>query len=329
MLAGAAVLLLVLLGLPLALSLRPPPKTVRLVQTIALPGHALVGFADYLTLSRQTLYVGYSSQNKLVMVDTEPGKGISEVDTLAGIHGFAAAPPLPLGFTSDGGEDKIGIIDLMTNRLLRKIPGGEDPDAITFDAEDRLIYVADHAGKTATLIDPATGEIAGTIPLGGTAEFAQADPGTGYVYQNLEDTNETVVVDPKRRAVIARYKIAPGDGPTGLALDPVDRRIFVVCGNNRLVILDERTGHVVASLPIGSGVDGVGYDPGLKRIYTANGFGTMTVVQQETADSYRLLENVPTPFGGHTLAVDSVTHRVYVGCAGLGGAKIAVYAPLD
>jgi DNA-binding beta-propeller fold protein YncE len=323
----AVVLVLIVFGLPLALSLRPAPKTVHLLQIIDLPGLSVVGFADYLTLSGQSLYVGYTSQNQLVTIDTQTSKVVTSIKGLAGVHGFAVDPSLNLGFTSDGKENKVGITDLSTNRLLAKVPGGIDPDAIIFDDKDQLIYAADHAGKTATLIDPVTRKIVTTIPLGGTAEFVEADPITGYVYQNLEDTNETVVVDPKRRAVIARYKTAPGDGPTGLALDTYNKRVFVVCGNNTLVVLDEKGGHRIASLPIGSGVDGVGYDPGLKRIYTANGLGTMTVVQQDTVDQYHVLENVPTPFGGHTLAVDPVTHRVYVGCAGFGSAKIAVYAP--
>lgn len=321
----AGLLILLVFGLPLALSLRPAPKTVRLIQTIALPGHAAAVFGDYLTLSGRTLYLGGTSQNALIAVDTKANTVIGTVGGLAGIHGFAAAPEAHLGFASDGAEDKVGVIDLRTNTLLGKIPGGVNPDAIIYDAKDNLIYAADHAGKAATLIDPATRKVVGTVALGGVAEFAQADPVTGLVYQNLEDTSETVVVDPKRQAVVARWKTAPGEGPTGLTLDTANHRIFVVCGNKTLVVLDERDGHFIASLPIGSVVDGVGYDPGLKRLYTANALATMTVIQQDTPDAYHVLENAPTPFGGHTLAVDTETHRVYVASPGFGTGHISVY----
>jgi DNA-binding beta-propeller fold protein YncE len=321
------ILLIVLAG-PFALSLRPTPKTVRLLQTINLPGGLAPAFGDYLTISGNELYVAYTSRNQLVAINTQTNRVSGTIDGLTGIHGFAADPVSHLGFTSDGGEDKVGIIDLSTNHLLAKIPGGADPDAIILDRKNRLIYVADHAGKTATLVSPVTQKLIATIPLGGAAEFAEADPVSGYVYQNLEDTNETVVVDPTRRAVIARYKTAPGDGPTGLALDTKNHRIFVVCGNNTLIGLNEKDGRVVATVPIGSAVDGVGYDPGLERIYTSNALATMTVIQQATADQYHVLENVPTPFGGHTLAVDPATHRIYVGCPGLGRAQILVYEPV-
>ena len=320
-------LLLIVFGWPLALDLRPSAKTMRLIQKIALPGHAPVAFADYITVSGTMLYAGYTSQNQLVVIDTRTGKVIATVGGMMGVHGFAAAPTDNLGFTSNGGENSVGIIDLSTNHLLTKVAGGIGPDAIVFDAHDNLIYAADHSGKSATLISPVLRKPIATIPLGGVAEFAEADPVTGYVYQNLEDTNETIVVAPMLHSVIARYKTAPGDGPTGLALDTGNHRIFVVCGNKTMVVLDEQSGHCVASVPIGAGVDGVGYDPKLKRVYTANGLGTMTVIQQDSADHYHVLENVPTPLGGHALAVDPMNHRVYVICAGFGTAQIAVFEP--
>lgn len=320
--------LLVTLGVPLALSLRPAPKTMRALPDIFLPGHGLAAFADFLTISGGTLYVGYTSQNKMVAIDFQTGRVSATIEGLAGIHGFVPDVADHLGFSSNGDENTVSITDLRTNRVLAKVPTGAHPDAILFDEKAHLVYVANHAGKSATLIDPLTRKAVATIPLGGVAEFAQEDPATGLVYQNLEDLNEVVVVDPTKRAVKARFATAPGDGPTGLALDQKNQRIFVVCGNNRLVVLDQKDGHLVASLPIGSKVDGVGYDPILGRIYTSNAFATMTVIQQDSADNYRVLENAPTPFGGHTLAVDPATHRVYVISPGVGACRVSVFEPI-
>jgi DNA-binding beta-propeller fold protein YncE len=132
-----------------------------------------------------------------------------------------------------------------------------------------------------------------------------------------------VVVDPQKRAVVARYKVAPGSEPTGLALDAANHRLFCACGNEKLVVLDADTGKVITSLPIGAGVDFAAYDAALHRVYTANGgSGTMTVIHQATADQYSVMENVPTHRGGHALAVDPTTHRVYVT---YGGSEILVY----
>jgi DNA-binding beta-propeller fold protein YncE len=144
------------------------------------------------------------------------------------------------------------------------------------------------------------------------------------IYQNLEDTSELVVVDPQKQAVTKRYKLAPCEGPTGLALDAANHRLFSVCRSKHLIVLNTDTGAIVAALPIGAGVDGAGYDPVLRRVYTANGVGSMTVIQQDSADQYRVLENAATRFGGHSLVIDPATHRIYVAYFG----SIAMYDPL-
>jgi DNA-binding beta-propeller fold protein YncE len=133
-----------------------------------------------------------------------------------------------------------------------------------------------------------------------------------------------VVVDPQKQAVTQRYKLAPCEGPTGLALDAANHRLFSACRSKHLVVLNSDTGEIVAVVPIGAGVDGAGYDPVLQRVYTANAVGSMTVIQQDSADKYRVLENAPTHFGGHSLVIDPVTHRIYVAYFG----SIAMYDAL-
>ena len=150
-----------------------------------------------------------------------------------------------------------------------------------------IVYVANHEGHSATLIDPATKKVTATVPLGGSAEFAQADPKTGRVYQNLEDTNETVVVDPKKKAVIHRFKRhrERADGPGFRRRQPP---AFLRLRQQKAHRHGFGNGHSRCCLPIGSGVDSVAYDPGLRRIYTANGeSGTMTVIRQDSADITR------------------------------------------
>lgn len=298
--------------------------SVRLGGTIHLPGSK--GYVDYLVMAPagNTLYAGYATENSLYVVDTERTEAVASIGGLKDVRSVALVPEQNAGFTSNRGEDTIGVIDLKSNRLLSKIPGGQGPDAIIYDKAAGIVYVANHEGHSATLIDPATKKVTATVPLGGSAEFAQADSETGRVYQNLEDTNETVVVDPKKKAVIHRFKTAPGKEPTGLAFDAANRRLFCACGNKKLIVMDSETGRVVAAVPIGSGVDSVAYDPGLKRIYTANGeSGTMTVIRQDSADGYTVEENVRTHKGAHALAIDPVSHRVYV----VHGTTIDIYEP--
>ena len=307
-------------------STRPPTRTVRPLGTISVdvPFRFTRAFIDYMTLEGPTLYVAFASHDLVGLIDTRAKRGIGAVGQLRRAHGIALVPDLNLAFTSNGGDNTIGVFDLAHHRLLRKIPGGKDPDAILYDAKPRLIYVADHDGKTATLLDPATGGVVGVIALGGEPEYCQADPESGLVYQNLQDTNEVVVVDPVQRAVIRRYKLDPGQGPTGLAFDAGHHRLFSATGNRKLVVLNSDTGEFLAAIPIGWGVDGAAYDPELRRVYTANGLGSMTVIRQDSPDRYRVLEDAPTHFGGHSLVVDPVTHLIYIAYFG----SVAVYEPV-
>jgi len=307
-------------------STRPPARTVRLLGTISVdaPFRFTRAFIDYMTLEGPALYVAFASHDLVGVIDTRAKRGTGAVSGLPRVHGIAVLPELNLAFSSNGGDNTVGILDLAHQRLVKKIPGGVDPDAILYDAKVRLIYVADHDGKTATLLDPASGSVVATIALRGEPEFCQADPDSGLVYQNLQDTSEVVVVDPVKRAVVRRHKLDPGQGPTGLAFDAGHHRLFAATGNRKLVVLNSETGELLAVLPIGLGVDGAAYDPELRRIYTANGLGSMTVIRQDSPDHYRVLEDAPTRFGGHSLVVDPVTHLIYIAYFG----SVAIYEPV-
>jgi DNA-binding beta-propeller fold protein YncE len=321
-----ALILLAILALNIYLSTRPAAKTIKAAGIVSIPTPFRVGrpFIDYMTISGARLYAGYASNGLVGVVDTATNGAVATIDGLTRVHGIAIVADRNLGFASSSGDNVVGVFDLATNKLLQKIPGGDGPDAIIYDEQAHLVYLANHSGKTGTLIDPMNLKAVATIPLGGEPEYPQADPMTGMIYQNLEDTSELVVIDPAKQAVVKRYKLDPGEGPTGLALDAADHRLFSSTGNRKLIVLDTDTGAVVAVLPIGAGVDGAGYDPDLRRVYTANGIGTMTIIQQDSPDQYHVLENAPTHFGGHSLVVDPATHRVYVAYFG----SMAAYDPV-
>ncbi len=277
-----------------------------------------------MTISGSRLYAGYASEGLVGVVDTSTNETVATIDGLTRVHGIAVVADRNLGFASSSGDNVVGVFDLNTNKLLQTIPAGDDPDAIIYDERAHLVYVGNHDGKTGMLIDPAAQKVVATIPLAGEPEYPQADPESGLIYQNLEDTSELVVIDLLKQAVVKHYKLDPGERPTGLALDAAHHRLFSATGNRKLIVLDTKTGAVVAVLPIGAGVDGAGYDPALRRVYTANSIGTMTVIQQDSPDEYRVLENAPTHFLGHSLVVDLASHRVYVAYFG----SIAAYDPL-
>jgi DNA-binding beta-propeller fold protein YncE len=303
---------------------RPAAKTVRALENLSVSVPFQIGrpFIDYMSVDGSRLYAAYASQGTVCVMDTAANRTIAKVEGLGRVHGIALVTKRNLGFASSSGDNNVNVFDLTSNKLLKKIAAGQDPDAIIYDAKPDLVYVADHDGKAGILIDPATQKVVAVIPLGGEPEFAQAAVETGLIYQNLQDTSELVVVDLLKQAVIKRYPLAPGERPTGLAFDAANHRLFSTC-NGKLIVLNADTGTIVAALPIGAGTDGVDYDPGLHRLYTANAIGSMTVIQQDSANLYRVLENAPTHFGGHSLVVDPATHRIYVAYFG----RIATYEP--
>jgi YVTN family beta-propeller protein len=324
--AVVALLVLIVIGFYIYLATRPPGKTIKAAGIISVPAPFRFGryFIDYMFVDGARLYVGFTSHGFVGVIDTLTNQVIATIGGLPGTHGIAVAADDGRGFATASGDNTVGVFDLSNNRILQKVPGGVDPDAIIYDEKLHLVYAGDHDGKTGTLIDPVSLKVVATLPLGGEPEYPQADPQSGLIYQNLEDTNELVVTDPQKQAVIKRYKLGSGKGPTGLAFDTANRRLFSACRNQKLVVLNADTGEIVTSLPIGALVDGVAYDASLRRVYTANAAASMTVIQQDSADSYRVLENAPTHFGGHSLVVDPMTHRIYVAYFG----SVAAYDPI-
>ena len=305
---------------PISLAARPSGQWARYVTTVSIPSPFKLtrNFVDYMTVSEGTLYGAYMNHGLAAAVDMRAERVIATVPDLGKVHGVAIDSDHGLGFVSDGSNNSVAVFDLSTHKVLKKIAlSAEEPDAILYDQKAKLVYVANGKSASGSLIDPVTQTVVANVPLAGEGpEFCQADPSTGLIYQNLEETDEVVVVDPFKRLVIARFPLPKGQSPTGLALDVANHRLFVTGTHKQLVVLNAQTGAIVATLPIGSISDGVGYDPGLRRVYTANFFGSMTVIRQDSPDQYSVIENMKTRFGGHSVTVDPVTHRIYVASFG-------------
>jgi hypothetical protein len=132
---------------------------------------------------------------------------------------------------------------------------------------------------------------------------------------NIEDKSSIAVINATTLKVENLWSIAPGEEPSGLALDIENHRLFSVCGNKKMTVTDAVSGKVITTVPIGDGCDGVSFDPGTKRIFASNGEGNMTVIQQESADKYSVVENFPTLPGARTITLDKTTHHIFVSVA--------------
>jgi YVTN family beta-propeller protein len=276
---------------------------------IKLPG---TGGWDYLSVDETNNRLFVSHGTVVVVADLKTGSLAGTIEDTPGVHGIAIAADLNKAFISVGRSAAVKVIDLKTLAPITNITGtGQNPDAILYDQLTKKVLTFNGGSSNATVIDAVTNQILATIPLEGKPEFPVSD-GKGKIYVNIEDKSLITVIDAKTMKVEKSWPIAPGEEPSGLALDNETHRLFSVCSNKLMMVMDALDGHVVASLPIGQGCDGVKFDPGLKRAYSSNGEGTMTVVQEVDKDNFKVLENFPTMAGARTLAVDIRTHHIYM-----------------
>ena len=267
---------------------------------------------DYLSVDAVTNKLYVSHGNMVQIVDLNTNKIAGTIPDTKGVHGIAIASDLNKGFISDGRDSAVTIFDLTTMKTIEKVKvTGRNPDAILYDPFSHKVFAYNGGSSNATVIDAKTNKVVETIALKGKPEFSVCD-NKGLVYVNIEDKNLIAVINSNTLKVEKYFSVSPGDEPSGLALDNVNHRLFAVCGNKMMMVLNAETGDVVANLTIGDRVDGVAFDTDLKRAYSSNGDGTMTIVQQENKDKYTVIENTQTQKGARTVAVNSKTHHIYL-----------------
>jgi len=291
------------------------PGGYHLARTISLGGE---GGWDYLTVdaAAHRLYVSHAT--RVQVVDTERNAVVGEIPDTQGVHGIALAPELGRGFTSNGRAGTVMVFDLKSLAVIATVKvTGENPDAITFEPVSRRVFTFNGRSADATAIDAASGQVVGTLPLGGKPEFAVAD-GRGRIFVNIEDKSELVSFDARTLKVEGRWTLAPCEEPSGLAIDREHGRLFSVCGNNLMAVVNGDTGHVITTLPIGSNVDGAAFDPATGLAFSSNGEGTVTVVHEDSLEKFTVVGNVQTKRGARTISLDEATHHIYLPTAQFG-----------
>jgi DNA-binding beta-propeller fold protein YncE len=264
---------------------------------------------DYLLADADSRRAYISRGTHVMVVNMDTGEVAGDIPDTQGVHGIALAADLGRGFTSNGRAGSVTIFDMKTLKTIGQAKTGDNPDAILYDPSSKRVFAFNGRSHDATAIDAATGDVAGTVALGGKPESGVAD-GKGRIYVNIEDKSEIVEFDAVKLSVLNHWPLAPAEEPTGLAMDRKNRRLFAGCGNQKLAVVNADTGKVIATLPIGRGVDASGFDPDLALAFASNGEGTLTVVHEDSPDAYTVVENVATQRGARTMTIDQKTHHV-------------------
>jgi YVTN family beta-propeller protein len=271
---------------------------------------------DYLSIdpAAHRLYVSHAT--KAVVIDLAKDQVVGEITNTPGIHGVALAPALQRGFSSNGRENKVGIIDLNTLQTLSKVDTGENPDTILYEPKHSEVYAFNGRSGSATVIAADSGKVVATITLGGKPEFAVCDPDAGRIYNNLEDKNAVAVIDTTTHQLVNTWPIAPGEAASGLAFDLQHHRLFLGCGDNKMmVMMDSSNGKVLANVPIGAGVDANCFDPATQLAFASCGDGTVTIAHEDSPDKLAIVQTLATERGAKTMILDPTTHKIYLGAA--------------
>ena len=269
------------------------------------------GSWDYLTVDEDArrLYVSHGTQVEVLDIDSLNVAG--NIPKTPGVHGVAIAPEFGRGFVSNGQTSSVTIFDLKSLKPIADVPTGQKPDAIIYDPATSRVFAFNGGGNSATAIDAATGRVVGTVDLGGGPEFAAAD-GKGLVFDNLEDENLVLKINSRELKVEQRWPTAPCSSPSSMAMDRANRRLFIGCRSKVMAVLDADTGKVITTLPIGDHVDATAFDPETKLVFNSNGEGTITVIHQDSPDTYSIVETVKTAPRAKTMALDPKTHRLFL-----------------
>ena len=277
---------------------------------------------DYLTLEPSGGRLFVSRGDRVDVVETATGRRSGTVPNTAGVHGIAFAPELKRGYTSNGRANTVTAFEADSLRVIQEVSvAGKKPDAILYEPQSQHVLTANGASNDISVIDPITLQVAVNIPLPGPPEFMVTDGG-GAVFVNIEnDAGKLVAIDGRSLKIRATWALPGCANPTGLAIDTLHRRLFSVCENGVMVVTDSASGRQIARVAIGAGPDGAAFDPDLGFAFSSNGAdGTLTVIHQDTPDSYRVIATVQTQPGARTMVLDPATHRIYLPTARFGAA---------
>ena len=283
------------------------PSGYHLLKTIPVGGTEAW---DYVTMDSDArrLYIG--RDDHIEVVDVDAGAVVGKVTGLSHVHGLVLAPDLGRGFTSDGDANTSTIVDLRNLKKIGTVKTGRDPDSFVYDEVTKRVFIMNSAGSDATAINAVDGTFVGSIPLDGQPEAAVAD-GTGKIFVNITDKNQIVEVDGKTLEVLHSWSLAPGEGPSGLAMDRTHRRLFSVCDNLMMIVIDADTGKVIATPTVGAGTDASLFDSDTGNAFAAaGGSATLTIIHEDSPDRFHVVDNVPTQSGARTMALDAKTHNV-------------------
>ena len=287
--------------------------SLKKVADFDLPGPPGKRF-DYLTIDPDDHYLisAHLAAGQTYVIDLRNNKIVATVTDTPGAEGVEYVPELKKFYTSNAGDNTIGVVDMRQMKVVKKLRTERKPDGSAYAAPFHKLYVSDERGKAEAVVDVTKDAIVKILHFNSETGMPQYDPVARKVYVNLQDENILAVIDPTTDEVVGRYSVGSCKGNHGMTLDPEHHRAFLSCeGNNMMTVFDLDKHEPIAYLPMADGPDVIKFDPGLSRIYVACYGGAISVFHEDDPQHYRKLEDFKVQHAVHSLAVDAETHRVY------------------
>lgn len=303
-------------------SAAPQDSGYRVIRTIKLGGE---GNWDYVTVDADARRVYIPRSTHIMVIDEDSGKVIGDIQGMNGLHGVAVAPEFNRGFVTGNKTEQEGtiyIFDLKTLKLTSSIKSNSiDTDSLIYDPSTKRVFVNNGDGMNVTVVDAATEKVVGTMAFNANPEAAAAD-GKGSIFQDYEDKGQVIEYDAKALTIKHKWPTAPCVSPVGMAMDKANRRLYVGCRGKGaapglLMVMNADNGKVVASMPIGIGVDGNVFDPGTGNIFATcrdsgdGKTGVTYVFHADSPDKISLVATVKTIYGARTAALDPKSHHIF------------------
>ena len=271
---------------------------------------------DYIAINDNKLFVSHGTQ--VNVLDATTGDSLGYIPGTTGVHGIAFIPSLGKGYISSGRLNSVTVFDLKTYAVLKQIPVGQNPDAIMYDSYSKKIITCNGRSNDLSLVDPLSETVTATITVSAKPETAVSDE-EGKIFVNLEDKNSIGVVDINTNKLTTTWTLSPDEGPTGLAIDLITKRLFAGC-DKKLLVIDYVSGDVMDRLPIGDGCDGVAFDPKLKYVFASCGEGVLSIAEEDARGRCKIIDNIKSKKSARTITNNLLTHDVFLPAADFGPA---------
>jgi DNA-binding beta-propeller fold protein YncE len=283
-------------------------KPYKVLDTVQLMGN---GGIDYVYADNDARRIYVPRGGNTFVFDLDTHKYIGSITNVGG-HGIATDTATHHGF---GSAAKVGMFDTQTMEKIKDIDVQGRPDGILREPFTGKIFIFSHAAPSITMIDPKDGTVTGTIDVGGAMEGAASD-GQGKLYVDVEDEKKVAVVDLKTMKLVTKYDLGDGAGePAGLGFDAKNGILFAMCASpNVCVVLNAMDGKVLATLPIGNGTDGGGFNPATMEAFSSQRDGTLTIIKENSPTSFEVEQNVQTKSGCKTCSLDTKNNHIITIC---------------